>query len=112
MQLSRTLLLTASLSMLMSIGFAQQQQPPDTERDRMKPTKSANITGCLTKGDLADQYVLTDVQSGSKITVTGDVPLEKHNNHTVRLTGMPSEDGTKFVVSKVEHISDTCTGQQ
>jgi hypothetical protein len=75
-----------------------------------KKGKEKTVTGCLSKGDTAGTYVLTD-KSGKKIEVTGTPDLEQHSaNHTVKITGMKSMDQGKTVLTatKLEHVSDTC----
>ena len=93
--------------------FSQDQQgkePKDqNERDRMATT----LTGCLNK-DASGSFVLTDA-SGMKTTVMGTADLEKHSsNHKVTLTGMSKTDDSGkpiFQVTKLTHVSDTCTTQ-
>jgi hypothetical protein len=90
--------------------FAQDKVPQDpNQRDRMATT----LTGCLNK-DTAGDYVLTD-SSGMKTMVSGSADLEKHSsNHKVTLTGMTKTDASGkpvFEVTKLTHVSDTCTTQ-
>ena len=54
-------------------SFAQEAQQKDQDRDRMKPVE-ATITGCLTKSDQGDGWILADSQSGAK-TVARAWPL-------------------------------------
>jgi hypothetical protein len=92
-----------------TIAFAQQPDKPKQQQGERQRTDGNTITGCLAKGDTADQYILTDSKSGTKTTVTAssDVGLAKHaSNHTVRLTGTKS--GDSFTATKVEHVSATC----
>ena len=108
MHIPRTLLAAAALLMLFAISAPFYGQQPDQERDRLK-IKEVTVTGCLDKGEAANQYVLTDPASGSKMIVTGAPELEQHAaKHTEKLTGTPSEDNKSFTVSKVEHVADTC----
>jgi|SRR5688500_2503922 hypothetical protein len=94
-----------------SIAFAQQPQekPAQKGQGERQRSEGSTLTGCLSKGSAADEYILTDSKTGTKIAVTADsgVPLEKHSaNHTVRLTG--SKAGGTFTATKVEHVSATC----
>jgi hypothetical protein len=108
MRFPRTLLATATLAIFFALSGPFYAQQPDQERDRLK-AKETTVTGCLVKADNPDQYVLTDSQTGSKMTVTGVPELETHaKNHTVRLTGTPTEDGKGFRATKVQHVSDSC----
>ena len=101
----------ALLSALSLPVFSQQdlQKPPLDERDRMATT----LTGCLNK-NTSGSYTLTD-QSGFKTTVTGSADLEKHSqNHKVTLIGTNKMDASGkpvFEVTKLTHVSDTCTNQ-
>ena len=101
----------ALLSALSLPVFSQQdqQKPPQDQRDRMATT----LTGCLNK-DTSGSYTLTD-QSGLKTTVTGAADLEKHSqNHKVTLTGTNKMDAAGkpvFEVTKLTHVSDTCSTQ-
>jgi hypothetical protein len=98
----------ALLSALALPVFSQDpQKAPQDQRDRMATT----LTGCLSK-DTSGSYTLTDT-SGLKTTVTGAADLEKHSkNHTVTLTGTNKMDASGkpvFEVSKLTHVSDTCS---
>ncbi|MCU1233481.1 MAG: hypothetical protein JWP63_1448 [Candidatus Solibacter sp.] len=99
------------LSALSLPVFSQesQDQQDKNQRDRMATT----LTGCLNK-DTSGSYVLTDA-SGMKTTVSGAADLEKHSsNHKVTLTGMTKTDASGkpvFEVTKLTHVSDTCTTQ-
>ena len=101
------------LSALSLPVFSQQPkespQPDQNQRDRMATT----LTGCLSK-DASGSFVITD-SSGLKTTVSGTADLEKHaNNRKLSLTGTAKTDASGkpiLEVSKLTHISDTCTGQ-
>lgn len=109
MKVVRTFLATAALlatSALSVPSFAQQPQN-DQDRDRTKPVQ-VSMTGCLTKSDQGDGWVIADSQSGAKTTVMGAADFDKHVNHTVKVTGAPSDDGKTFNVTKLEHVSESC----
>ncbi|HET8549287.1 MAG TPA: hypothetical protein VFL57_14835, partial [Bryobacteraceae bacterium] len=59
-----TLGLFAGLTVVAS-AQEQRQGKPEGERQR---TEATTLTGCLAKGDTANQYVLTE-SSGTKTTV-------------------------------------------
>lgn len=94
------------------IGLAQQQQDKPREGERQR-TEATTLTGCLAKGDTANEYILTDSKTGTKTAVTASAGVEigKHANHTVKLTGSKRADGT-FVATNLEHISAKCEAQQ
>ena len=105
MKFVRTLLATVAVMAMFAISqpsFAQEQN----QADRMK-APPATITGCVTKAETGDQWMLTDPASGSKIALVGS-DLDKHANHIVKVTGAPSEDGKAFTVAKIEHVADSC----
>lgn len=65
-----------------------------------------SLTGCLAKGDTADSYMLTP-ESGAAMKVSGSADLAKHVGHKVTLTG--SDSSGTFMVTKIQHLSPTCT---
>jgi hypothetical protein len=92
------------------MSFAQEpEQQPQQKRERQKGAQTTTLTGCLTKGATAEQYVLTD-DGGMKTPVTASaaVGLEKHVNHTVKLTGTLNSADKTFTATKVEHIAASC----
>lgn len=104
MRFIRTLLATSALMAFFALSLPSFAQEQDQDRDRAKPAPST-MTGCLTRA--TDQWVLTDSQSGTQIVLMG-ANFDKHANHTVKVTGAPSEDGKSFSVAKIEHVSATC----
>ena len=69
---------------------------------------STTLTGCLSKGDVPNTYVLTDEKTGMKTQVTGTADLEKHSaNHKVTLTGTRGSSNA-FTTTKIQHIAATC----
>ena len=94
-----------------AIPAAQEEGKPEGKGKKGATT----MTGCLSKGDMAGEYVLTNEKTGHKTTVTGPADLEKHSkNHKVTLTGLTKMDDSGkpiFEVTKITHISDTCTTQ-
>jgi osmotically-inducible protein OsmY len=61
-----------------------------------------SMTGCLEKADGGFAFTA----SGKRLMVTGDVDLQKHSGHTVKLTG--EESGKTFRATALEHISPQC----
>ncbi len=66
------------------------------------------MTGCLTE---QDGSFMLGTQDGGKVSVSGSEALAKHKNHTVKLTGRKSDEGgkTTLSVTKIEHVSDSCS---
>ncbi len=89
------------------------------------PNGNQTISGCL--GRSGGNYILTDAQSGTVYTLTGNTDqLGAHVGHEVEITGQPGQSGTTntnsnpgsatassagqvaFQVSGIEHLSDHC----
>src|ERR1051325_9596328 len=98
----------AVLAILISVTPAAYSQ----DANRTNPQKETTMTGCLSKAGSPGEYTLTDEKTGTKTTVLGPETLEKPSaNHKVELTGTESIEGgkTMFHVSKIRHISESCT---
>ncbi len=76
--------------------------------DAVKEALDLSKTGCLTQGDEADPFILTDKESGDRITVVGSPDLPKHVGHTVTIHGSKESDGRVFHATQVEHVSASC----
>ncbi len=105
-------LLTLSL-FLSAVAFAQNppQQHPPTSPDQ--DSQAVTVTGCLTKGQTAGEYTITDSKSGEKMSFPGPDRLDSYVNHTVQLTGkMMDRGGEKaFQPQSIRTVSDTCSQQ-
>ena len=80
--------------------------------DSPNMARQQTITGCLSKGADAGEFVLTDEATSAKIVVKGSADLDKHAaNHKVKLTGTQAMEESRLVfkVTNVEHVSDACT---
>jgi hypothetical protein len=99
-------------------------------QDSPKQDKSADvrsITGCLSKGDSANEFAVTTGDGGKWEVRSKTVKLSPHVGHTVTVTGEvwhPDMHGTKekakeavdpdakehghLKVTKVEMVSDSC----
>jgi|GEM_PF-2784282 hypothetical protein len=100
----------ASFALLLA-GFLVAQEPAK-EASSVKSQQETTLTGCLNKGPVQGQYVLTDQKTGDAIPVTGASDLEEHSaNHTVKLTGNRTTEGGRstFTATKVEHIAAACS---
>jgi hypothetical protein len=72
-----------ALFMLASVGLAVAQ---DTTKTTHKKTRT--LTGCLQKGDDADEYNLTTTKGGTWEIKSDSVKLGEHVGHTVTITGV------------------------
>jgi hypothetical protein len=100
-----TLLLTGLV--LGGIAYGQSQAaPPQSPSDSPKTT----VTGCLTKGASAGQYIVTDQKTGDKTPVAGSDQLDKYVNQTVTLTGKIASHGREKVLTpeSINQVSTTC----
>jgi hypothetical protein len=82
-------------------GQGQEQQQADRPGEE-------TLTGCLTE---QQGSFMIATQAGEQVAVSGGGDLSKHKDHTVKLTGKRSDEGgkTKLTVSKIEHVSASCT---
>src|SRR3989442_1283255 len=106
MTLMQRVLTTSSVLFCLALPALAPAQTE--ERDRSKIKQETTIVGCLSKGEAPDEFILTDQKAGTKVTVKGVPELDKHATHTVKLTGVASDDGKSFTASKVDHVSDSC----
>jgi Protein of unknown function (DUF5818) len=85
-----TRIATALLCFLMFAGAAGLSVADDKDKDKDNDKKAVNLTGCLQKGDEANEYVLT-ANDGSTWEVSSDnVNLAPHVGHTVTIAGTRS----------------------
>ncbi|MFN0171614.1 MAG: hypothetical protein ACKV22_34795 [Bryobacteraceae bacterium] len=96
----KTLAHVAALGVLCAVGWSDD-----------KAKAGQQVTGCLTKGAQAGEFILTDEKSGERMIAAGSPDLEKHAaNHKVKVTGSrePGDGKQVFKVTSIEHVSDTC----
>jgi len=74
-----------AMFMFASIGLVTAQ---DTTKTTHKKTRT--LTGCLQKGDSADEYNLTTTKGGTWEVKSDSVKLGEHVGHTVTITGVVS----------------------
>jgi hypothetical protein len=72
-----------ALFMLASVGLATAQ---DTTKTTHKKTRT--LTGCLQKGDDANEYNLTTTKGGKWEIKSDSLKLGEHVGHTVTITGV------------------------
>jgi ABC-type sugar transport system substrate-binding protein len=78
----------AFLALFAFAGAAAQATAQDTTKTTHKKTRT--LTGCLQKGDDANEYKLTTAQGGTWEIKSDTVKLGNHVSHTVTITGVVS----------------------
>ena len=78
----------AFLGLFLFACAAALATPQDTTKTTHKKTRT--LTGCLQKGDDANEYKLTTASGGTWEIKSDAVRLGDHANHTVRVTGVVS----------------------
>ena len=74
----------------------------------LRPDGKRTATGCLLEHQ--GSFIFT-TQDGEQLDAIGSDKLDKHRNHTVKITGYTSgEDGKNwFHVQKIKHVSSSCS---
>jgi hypothetical protein len=91
-------MITVAVSALFLAGFAFAQQPDERRPGQSSSSSTATsaaqdktVSGCLSKGDSANMYVLTEKDSGNKWNLSesaaASIDFSKHVNHEVRVKG-------------------------
>jgi hypothetical protein len=78
----------AFLALFMFAGTAGLATAQDTTKTTHK--KARSLTGCLQKGDDANEYKLTTVKGGTWEIKSDSLKLGDHVGHTVTITGVVS----------------------
>jgi hypothetical protein len=78
----------AFLALFMFAGTAGLATGQDTTKTTQKKTRT--LTGCLQKGDDANEYKLTTAKGATWEIKSDTVKLGDHANHTVTITGVVS----------------------
>jgi hypothetical protein len=99
------------MTAMLAVGPALYgQDPPKREQPQQQADRPGEetLTGCLTEQQ--GSYMLA-TSSGEQVILSGSADLSKHKDHTVQVTGKKSDDGgkTKLTVSKIAHVSPSCT---
>src|SRR5258707_9499462 len=79
------LLFIVCVSLLSLSAYAQ-----DSNTTEKSKAKTRTVTGCLTKGDSADEYLLTASDGSTWEVRSTQVSLGDHLGHTVSATGVVS----------------------
>lgn len=78
----------AVIALIMFAGIAGLASPQDTTKTTHKKTRT--LTGCLQKGDDANEYLLTTTRGGTWEIKSDSVNLGGHVGHKVAITGVVS----------------------
>jgi hypothetical protein len=78
----------AFLALFVLAGAAAQATAQDTTKTTHKKTRT--LTGCLQKGDDANEYKLATAKGGTWEIKSDTVKLGNHVSHTVTITGVVS----------------------
>ena len=86
------------------LAFSQEATPLAGDAHKAKA-----MTGCLTKGNAAGEYILT-TSAGQQTPLISNEDLSKHIDHQVKVNGSPAKQQEKavFRVDSVEHVADSC----
>jgi hypothetical protein len=81
-------IVTGLIALFMFAGAAGLATAQDTTKTTHKKTRT--LTGCLQKGEDANEYNLTTKGGGTWEIKSDSVKLDDHVGHTVRITGVVS----------------------
>jgi hypothetical protein len=86
-------------------GLSLAQAPPPAG----DAAAAGPMTGCLTKGSAAGEYILT-TDAGKQTPLVSTEDLSKHIDKKVKITGTPTkqQEKTVFKVDAVEPVADSC----
>ena len=101
--------------MMASITLALLMSLPALAQDTTKPTddqsKTKAVTGCLQKGDQADQFSITGEDGKSWDLRSSTVKLAEQVGHQVTVTGSPTRE-TKAEEKKEGQIENAAGKEQ
>jgi len=81
--------LVATLFIVLSPTALQAQAPAAPAKNTAKPTHpTTTVTGCLQKGDEADEFAITGENGKTWELRSRTVKLAEHVGHTVTITGV------------------------
>jgi hypothetical protein len=81
-------IVTGLVALFMFAGAAGLATAQDTTKTTHKKTRT--LTGCLQKGDDANEYKLTTAKGGTWEIKSDSVKFDDHVGHTVTITGIVS----------------------
>lgn len=79
-------IVTGLIALFVFAGLAGLATAQDTTKTTHKKTRT--LTGCLQKGEDANEYNLTTKNGGTWEIKSDSVKLEEHVGHTVKITGV------------------------
>jgi len=79
-------MVTALIALFMFAGGAVLATAQDTTKTTHKKTRT--LTGCLQKGEDANEYNLTTKDGGTWEIKSDSVKLDEHVGHTVKISGV------------------------
>src|ERR1700732_3780593 len=79
---------TGFIALCMFAGASSLATAQDTTKTTHKKTRT--VTGCLVKGDDADEYKITTAKGSTWEIKSDTVKLAEHVGHTVTITGVVS----------------------
>jgi hypothetical protein len=79
-------IVTGLIALFMFAGAAGLAAAQDTTKTTHKKTRT--LTGCLQKGEDANEYNLTTKDGGTWEIKSDSVKLDEHVGHTVKVTGV------------------------
>jgi hypothetical protein len=108
----------AAIFACLSLGaIAYAQEPPQSTPPSQQAPADApkvSITGCLTKGATATQYVITEEKTSQQVPFAGPAQLEKYLNQMVQVTGTVVAQGSEkvFKPESINQVSPNCAKGQ
>jgi hypothetical protein len=81
-------IVTAVVALFMFAGLAGLASAQDTTKTTHKKTRT--LTGCLQKGEDANEYNFTAKGGGNWEIKSDSVKLDEHVGHTIKITGVVS----------------------
>ena len=96
----------AAATVLAPSLLAQQGDQGQHQQD----SSAVSYTGCLTRGQSPQQYVIADSQTGSPVQFAGPTALDKFVNQTVTIRGaVDSQEGKQvFHPKTISRVSSSC----
>lgn len=113
---------SATLMVYLVLGgtlYSQNQSDGTTapaQRSAQEESRApqVTVTGCLTKGTGANEYVVLDQKSNEKVPFTGPAQLDSYVNQTVKMTGTMAGSGAQpvFKPVSVNRVAPDCQKPQ
>src|SRR5690242_14662114 len=97
-----------------TLAYGQEGQGAPPAQKQQSDTPKVSVTGCLVKGETANNYLITDQKSGDKVPFAGPAQLDKYVNQTVTLTGSMVSQGSDrvFKPESINPVSPSCEKQE